>query len=323
MKAMILAAGHGSRLHPLTIDRTKPAIPFLGRPLVGYVAEYLKAQGIDEVVVNLHHQPDSVRQALQDEADLGIKFYFVDELPEILGTGGALVNARGLLGDQTFVVINGKIITDINLTAAVRAHHESGAIATMVLKQNESRENFSEVIVRDERVVGFGNSPQPAEAGGAPLMFTGIQVLEPEVFRFLPKSGASEIIPSFYKPAIAQDRNIHAHVTTGRWFELSTLERYLEISLAMMAGEKNIFGVNCNISRESAVNNSILWTSVTVEAGAQLNRVVVGDGVRIPANSRYENAVIVRGDLVREADTPEKATRGRFEGPNYIVSLSQ
>jgi len=323
MKAMILAAGHGSRLHPLTIDRTKPAIPFLGRPLVGYVAEYLKGQGIDEVVVNLHHQPDSVRKALQRETDLGIKIEFIAETPEILGTGGAIVNARKLLVDQPFVVINGKIITDINLMAAVRAHRESGAIATMVLRHNESRENFSEVIVRDDRVVGFGNFPHSFKNGSPPLMFTGIQILEPEVFRYLPESGASEIIPSFYKPAIGSNRNIHAHVAAGRWFELSTLERYLEISLAMMAGEKNSVGVNCNISRDASVNNSILWNSVTVEAGARLNRVVVGDRVQIPADSRYENSVIVRADLVRETDIPEKATRGRFEDANYIVSLFQ
>src|SRR4029453_13071978 len=119
MKAMILAAGFGTRLFPLTIDRTKPAIPFLGKPLVGYVAEYIAKFGIKDIVVNLHHQPDSVVQALGDGRDFGVKIQYTYEEPKILGTGGALDNARQFLGDDTFLVVNGKIITDIDISAAL------------------------------------------------------------------------------------------------------------------------------------------------------------------------------------------------------------
>src|SRR5918912_4433836 len=118
MRAMILAAGYGTRLWPLTADRTKPAIPFLGRPLVGYVAEYLARYGCREVVVNLHHRPESVREALGDGSRFGVRLEYVEE-PEILGTSGALDNARALLEGETFIVINGKIVTDINLSEAL------------------------------------------------------------------------------------------------------------------------------------------------------------------------------------------------------------
>src|SRR6266511_3572216 len=107
MRAMILSAGYGTRLWPLTEDRTKPAIPILGKPLVGYVAEYLTQYGIDDIFVNLHHQPDSVRRALGDGKQFGVKLRYVEE-PEILGTSGALDNARAFFQDSTFVVINGK-----------------------------------------------------------------------------------------------------------------------------------------------------------------------------------------------------------------------
>src|SRR6266478_813810 len=110
MKAMILAAGFGTRLFPLTIDRTKPAIPFLGKPLVGYVAEYVAQFGIKNVVVNLHHQPQSV----------------IAE-PNILGTAGALDNARTQLESDTFLIVNGKIITDIDISGALETHKKSGA----------------------------------------------------------------------------------------------------------------------------------------------------------------------------------------------------
>src|SRR3954453_14320040 len=102
MKAMILAAGFGTRLFPLTIDRTKPAIPFLGKPLVGYVAEYIARFGIREIVVNLHHQPDSVKQALGDGEAFGVHITYTSEMPKILGTAGALDNARELLGNEPF-----------------------------------------------------------------------------------------------------------------------------------------------------------------------------------------------------------------------------
>src|ERR1044071_5555338 len=127
MKAMILAAGFGTRLFPLTIDRTKPAIPFLGKPLVGYVAEYVSHFGFQNVVVNLHHQPDSVIQALGDGSKFGVHIEYTREEPKILGTAGALDNARPLLEDDTFLIINGKIITDIDIVAALDTHRRSGA----------------------------------------------------------------------------------------------------------------------------------------------------------------------------------------------------
>src|SRR6266481_2337859 len=118
MKAMILAAGYGERLWPLTADRTKPALPVLGKPLVGYVAEYVAKFGIRDVVVNLHHQPQSVIAALGDGSDFGVSINYTIEEPKILGTAGALDNARQYLENGTFLIVNGKIITDIDIGAA-------------------------------------------------------------------------------------------------------------------------------------------------------------------------------------------------------------
>ncbi|MGI8468366.1 MAG: nucleotidyltransferase family protein [Pyrinomonadaceae bacterium] len=159
MKAMILAAGFGTRLFPLTIDRTKPAIPFLGKPLVGYVAEYVAKFGFKEVVVNLHHQPESVKRALGDGSDYGVKIHYTIEEPKILGTAGALDNARHLLEDDTFLIVNGKIITDIDISAALETHRKTGALATMILKPNVKREKFTMVEIEDGFVTGFGGFP--------------------------------------------------------------------------------------------------------------------------------------------------------------------
>src|ERR1043165_719439 len=185
MRAMILAAGYGTRLWPLTEDRTKPAIPIMGRPLVGYVAEYLGQYGFQDVVVNLHHQPHSVRAALGDGSRFGVRLEYIEE-PVILGTSGALDNARHLLEGDTFVVINDKIITDIDLGEALATHRRTNALATLVLRPNPLRERFSTVLTSDGLIKGFGGMPSPAASeasdnvsdgsadGDAPLMFTGI-----------------------------------------------------------------------------------------------------------------------------------------------------
>src|SRR4029078_11651629 len=161
MKAMILAAGFGTRLFPLTIDRQKPAIPFLGKPLFGYVAEYTGGFGITEFVVNLHHQPDSVIKALGDGERFGVHIEYTREEPKILRNAGALDCARHHLENDTFMVVNGKIITDIDLAAAIETHRRTGAIATMVLKPNVKREKFTIVETHDGRVTGFGDDAQP------------------------------------------------------------------------------------------------------------------------------------------------------------------
>src|SRR5215813_12895455 len=144
MKGFILAAGFGTRLWPLTEDRTKAAIPFLNRPLIEYSVEYLASHGIRDLIVNLHHQPDSIRQALGDGSSLGVSIqYSLEE--EILGTSGAWDKVRSSLVDDDFVVMNGKLVTNIDLTDVIAEHLNQNAIATLVLRENRALEHFSMV----------------------------------------------------------------------------------------------------------------------------------------------------------------------------------
>lgn len=332
MKTMILAAGFGTRLFPLTIDRTKPAIPFLGKPLVGYVAEYLATFGLTEFVVNLHHQPDSVIEALGDGSAFGVKIDYTREVPKILGTAGALDNARQFLENDTFLIVNGKIITDIDIAAAIEAHKKSGAIATMVLKPNTKREKFTIVDTQDGYVTGFGDYAKPFTEGEirdtehdifTPLMFTGIHIMEPAVLDYIPRGVYSDIVPSFYNPALLKGEEIAAHVTDANWFELSTIPRYLDISLAMMSDDNVHFGDNCNISSGSSIRDSVIWDDVTISDEVNLYRTIIADGVKIEAGEHFENAAIVRAEMVRSCDEiPEKALKGYIQGENYIVPLN-
>jgi len=331
MKAMILAAGFGTRLFPLTIDRTKPAIPFMGKPLVGYVAEYVAKFGFKEVVVNLHHQPESVMKALGDGSDFGVKIHYTYEEPKILGTAGALDNARSLLEDETFLIANGKIITDIDINEALETHRKTGAIATMVLKSNENFEKFTDVLVEDSMIKGFGEGfpdrsmPRDSESA-VPMMFTGIQILEPEVFDYIPRGVYSDIVPTFYNPAIKKGETIAAHVTNGHWYELSTIQRYLDITLKMLNGEpkRNVIGANCVIADSAQIDDSIVWDNVRIEGDARIARSIIGDDVTIQTGETYENVAIVRGDMLDHCnEIPEKALKGTMIGENYVVPLNQ
>lgn len=361
MRAMILAAGYGTRLWPLTIDRAKPAIPFMGRPLVGYVAEYLARYGFREIVVNLHHRPESVRAALGDGTRFGVRFRYVSE-PTILGTGGALDNARALLEGDTFVVVNGKIATDIDLDAALETHRRARALATLVLRANASRERYSVVRVSSGLVAGFGGYPASDKAGGAvstaqkereqgsveggevggerratederrgtqgegvPLMFTGIQVLDPRIFEFIPRGVFSHTVTDTYIPAIARGERVAAHLAEGSWYELSTVRRYLDTSVALMrregrsveAGERSV------IEEGAEVSESVLWEGVRVEAGARVRRAVLGARVRVAAGEVIEDAAVVRAELARQSERPEKGLRGQLRGPNFVAPIPE
>lgn len=327
MKAMILAAGYGERLWPLSSDRTKPAFPVLGKPLVGFVAEYLARYGFADIVVNLHHQPNSVRAALGDGSKFGVRLEYVHE-PVILGTSGALDNARDFLEGGTFVVVNGKLITDLDLKAALETHRQQNALATLVLLPNPKYERFSVVETRDGLVSGFGGMPAPGSQGhdgDPPLMFTGIHILESRVFDYIPRGVFSHTITDVYLPAIAKGERIAAHVSAGMWYELSTLKRYLDISLALMKeqGTDVYPGYNSSIEPGAEVHDTVFWDDVTVESGAYVRQAVLGDGVRIDAGERIEDAVVVRAELVSGKTPPAKAMKGQLQGENFVVSLSQ
>ena len=325
MKAMILAAGFGERLWPLTADRTKPALPVLGKPLVGYVAEYLASFGITETIVNLHHEPESVQRALGDGRQFGVQLQYVFE-PVILGTSGALDNARSLLESETFVVVNGKLITNLDLRAALAHHRAQNALATLVLKPNVSRERFSVVETSDGLVTKFAGMPSSANMEGEPpLMFTGIQILEPRIFDYIPRGVFSDTVVNVYPRAMAAGERIVGHVSDGQWYELSTLKRYLDISLALLREQRrDVYkGENPQIDATAHVTDSVLWNDVVIDRGAKVRRAVIGDRVRIANDEIIQDAVVVRADLVAGRQAPAKALKGEVRGDNFVVSLSQ
>ena len=223
-------------------------------------------------------------RALGDGGRFGVKLHYVEE-PEILGTSGALDNTRAFFENETFVVVNGKIITDIDLSAALETHRKSNALATLVLLPNARRERFSVVETEDGQITGFGGMPVDSGADSVPLMFTGIHIMEPRILEYIPRGVFSDSVVHVYPKAIANGEVLAAHVASGKWRELSTLKRYLDISVELLkeAGKTFVADTNDNIADSATVSESILWDNVEVGTGAQVSRAVLADNVRIDA----------------------------------------
>jgi NDP-sugar pyrophosphorylase family protein len=173
------------------------------------------------------------------------------------------------------------------------------------------------------RIKGFGGMPVVGETESMPLMFTGIQILEPRIFDYIPRGVFSHSTTDVYPQAIANGEMLAAHVASGKWRELSTLKRYLDISIELLQENARPFvaGANTIIAPDATVTDSILWDEVELGAGAHVSRAVLADKVKIEAGQTVENAVVVPRKLVEGKKPPEKALPGHFQGENFVVPL--
>jgi NDP-sugar pyrophosphorylase family protein len=190
-----------------------------------------------------------------------------------------------------------------------------------VLLPNTRRERFSVVKTEGGHVKAFGG--MPVDEAPVPLMFTGIQILEPRIFEYVPRGVFSHSTTDVYPQAIANGEVVAAHVASGKWRELSTLRRYLDISVELLKEEGKSFvaGSQTVIAPSATITDSILWDDVEVGAGARVTRAILADDVKLKAGEIVENAVVVPRQLVDGKKPPEKALPGHFRGENFIVPL--
>jgi mannose-1-phosphate guanylyltransferase len=310
-KAMILAAGLGTRLRPLTLGRPKVLMPVQNRPLLHWLLDYLRGAGAEAVILNAHHL-NEVLAAYLASHDLGIPVQLRVERA-LLGTGGGIRNVADFWDDRPFVVMNGDILSAIDLQGVIQGHLQNQAVATLVLT-DEPR--FNQVQVgADGRIVRFKDGPPDAS-----LAFTGIQVVSPEVLDVIPPQGASSIIQS-YERLIAVGRRVMAHVARGEyWRELGEVPRYLAVHQefsrfgnspipGLQAGPGAIvhpsarmgkrvrlagtvcIGADCEVAEGATVEESVLWDRVQVGPGCLVRNSVIGDGVELRESVR--DAVVV------------------------------
>ncbi|MBW2277833.1 MAG: NDP-sugar synthase, partial [Deltaproteobacteria bacterium] len=237
MRAMILAAGFGTRLRPLTEKVPKPLVPVVGKPNIVRTIEHLRGFGVTEIVINLHHLPQAIREALGDGAAWGVSIAYSAE-PRILGTGGGIKQALPLLGDETFLVVNGDALFAPDIDAALRAHRRHGALATLVLREDPEADNFGAVGLDDSdrvrRLVWAGDP----ESGPRSLMFTGVHLLEPAIASRLPDDGC--IVRQTYAPLVEDGAPVFGTTDDGYFCDLGTPQRYLEANLTLVTGREHL-----------------------------------------------------------------------------------
>jgi NDP-sugar pyrophosphorylase family protein len=301
---LVLTAGLGTRLRPLTYVRAKAAVPVNGEPLAHRVARWLAGNGFADQIFNLHHCPASVAAAIGDGSGLGIRVRYSWEQP-VLGSAGGPRHALPLLidsGSPRFLLVNGDTLTDVDLDALLRAHEESGALVTMALVPNPAPHKYGGVTVTADGFVG--GFTRPGETGGS-WHFIGVQVAEAEAFAGLADGVRYESVGALYPDLMrGSPRSIAACVSRASFRDIGTPADCLATSLALAEEEgSRLVSPGARVAPSAAVERSALWEDVSVGAGARLTECIVADGVEIPAGlSLARCAVVPAGSHVPAAD---------------------
>ena len=320
MKAIVLVGGEGTRLRPLTETIPKPLIPLVDRPFLAHVLDHLAAHGVDEALLSspfLEEAFDSFLRARRG----GPRLTWITE-PNPLGTGGAVARAAGQIGDETFIVLNGDILTDLDLTAVVARHREEGSIATIVLAQVRDARSYGLVRTGDDgRVLQFTEKPKD-EVGG--LVNAGTYVLEPEAIRGVASGRAVSIEREVFPALIASGLPVQGFVSHDYWKDLGTPESYLwatfdalegavkglsytapfvdrsgRVSLRSHLGRWVVVGPEARIEDDAEVEDSVLLAGAVVERGARVRDSILG-----PSATVGRDAVLVGSVLAERATVP-------------------
>jgi len=303
MEAMILAAGQGTRLLPLTHHRPKPLFPVLNRLLLEITLAYLSRFSLERVILNTHHLASQIEDFVQIQKGSSPFEMKTSFEPEILGTGGGIGHTRDFWKSDLFLVINGDLFTDIDLQKAITFHRNHKGLVTLILHDYPE---FNQISVDAQGLIR--NFKQ-----NKGLAFTGIHILNRAIFDFLPSSGNYEIIP-VYQKMIQEGLPIRAYVSRGHyWRDIGTPKSYLKLHEELLTGERKVLihpeariekgaafsgwaciGKGCLLKRGCHIHNSVLWEDVVVESGVSVFESIIGQGVHLKHDLR-EEAVINDG----------------------------
>jgi mannose-1-phosphate guanylyltransferase len=288
MKAMILAAGYGTRLRPLTLQIPKVLIPIANRPLMERNIAYLKKHGFDEIIVNAHHHHEQLIRYLGDGRPFGVNIKIKIE-PKILGTGGGIGNTTGFWDETSFIVINGDILTDIDLSEVYETHMERQNLVTLVLHDYLP---FNMIQIDDHMKIIDIPANFPSDQYDR-LAFTGIHVIEPRLLDRIPGNNFSNIIDC-YRELISRKEAIGAYIPKGHyWRDIGTIESYVLANTEALQPESFLIGAgsdmhettrlkdwavvgkNAQLGEDVEVSRSILWENVSIMKGTRVTDSIV------------------------------------------------
>ena len=311
MQAVILVGGEGTRLRPLTSTVPKPVVPLVDRPFISFMLEWLRQHGIDDVIMSCGFLATSVRNVLGDGSELGIRLRFVEE-PDPRGTAGALKFAESML-DERFLMLNGDVLTDIDLSAQIAQHEATGATATLALVPVADPSNYGLVHVNDDRSVrDFLEKPSP-DAIDTNLISAGAYVLERSILDLVPAERNVSIEREIWPRLVGN--GLYAFSSESYWLDIGTPERYLQGTFDIIEGNVETAVTErlgdgwLAIDPSAEVEGRVVPPAV-IERGATIapsahvgSLVVLGADVTVAAGATIERSVILGGTTIGEGCT--------------------
>jgi mannose-1-phosphate guanylyltransferase len=315
MQALILAGGKGTRLRPLTLYTPKPIVPIANRPFLCYQLEQLKNAGVREVILSLSYKPEKIVDIFGDGEKSGLNIsYTVEKQP--LGTAGAFKHAERNISGTT-IVLNGDILTNIDLSEVVAIHRERQAVATIVLVPVENPSAYGLVeIAPDNRVLRFLEKPKPDQIT-CNTINAGIYILEPSVLKYIPVATNHSFEYGLFPRLLAEGELFFAHISRDYWLDIGTNARYLQANLDVLAGklsylpervrsnkwnakidDASLIDESCIFKGPVEIYNSILGSNCVIAEGAKIENSVLMQNNRVDTNATISGAVLGRGCYV-------------------------
>lgn len=325
MQALILVGGEGTRLRPLTSSLPKPVVPLAGQPFLSYMLEWLRSHGVDDVVLSCGFRADGVRAVLGNGTALGLRLRYVEE-PEPLGTGGALKFAEALL-EERFLMLNGDVLTDIDLSAQLVRHESQGARGTLALMPVTDPSAYGLVRLEEDGAVrGFVEKPSPDQID-TNLVNAGVYILERSVLSDMPAAGTNFSIERDVFPNLVGHGLYGLPAFDAYWMDIGTPATYLQATFDILEGQVRtdvgrrlasaglslveeaevlgrvappaLVGPGCRVGSHAVVGGrAVLGKGVIVEEGAHVESSVVLDGARIGPGSSVHGSIIGPGAQV-------------------------
>jgi mannose-1-phosphate guanylyltransferase len=294
--ALVLTAGLGTRLRPLTDVRAKAAVPVAGEPMIRRIVRWLAAHRVPDIVLNLHHRPETIAAVLGDGSDLAARVRYSWEHPQVLGGAGGPRQALPIIGADTFFLINGDTLTDVDMDALSKSHQSTGSLVTLALVPNAEPLRYGGVrLDGGRRVIGFAPSGVTAEGS---FHLVGVQIVHSSVFASLPAGRPARSIGGVYDALIArQPGAISGFVCNAVFWDVGTVSDYWSTSWALVAAE-GLGDVTCGrrvrIHPDARVSRSILWDDVDISKGCVVDECVITDGVSVPPGASYGRMILLR-----------------------------
>jgi mannose-1-phosphate guanylyltransferase/phosphomannomutase len=300
MKAIIMAGGEGSRLRPLTCDLPKPMVPIINKPVMEHIIDLLKKHNIFEIGVTLMFMPQKIKDYFGDGSNFGVKIrYFTEKFP--LGTAGSVKNAESFLND-TFLVISGDSLSDIDITSALEFHNKKKSKTTLILTKVDVPLDYGVVITNDENeIMGFLEKPSWGEVI-SDTVNTGTYILEPEVLQLFSKNKKFDFSSQLFPLMLKEKMPMYGYISDDYWCDIGDLNAYFKSHYDIL--DKKI---NLNISYETKDNNVFIGKGTIIEENAKINGpCIIGKDCKIAANSVVDSYSIIGDNSVIEESVTVK-----------------